>query len=116
MKYIRTKVRIYESADHYTSKEWIEANCGLLVKSNKNRNRDIFLRDYEITEQANTIEELCDEFVIETCSLSRNIVCSTLDIAEDMSVKGDNIYGAIWTDTGLKYVAKMNEKGELELL
>ena len=26
------------------------------------------------------------------------------------------VYGAIWTDTGLKYIAKMNEKGELELL
>ena len=26
------------------------------------------------------------------------------------------IYGAIWTDKGLKYVAKMNEEGELELL
>ena len=26
------------------------------------------------------------------------------------------IYGAIWTDKGLIYVAKMNEEGELELL
>jgi hypothetical protein len=26
------------------------------------------------------------------------------------------LYGAIWTDKGLIYVAKMNEKGELELL
>ena len=26
------------------------------------------------------------------------------------------IYGAIWTDKGLIYVAKMNDKGELELL
>lgn len=26
------------------------------------------------------------------------------------------IYGAIWTDKGLIYVAKINEKGELELL
>lgn len=26
------------------------------------------------------------------------------------------IYGAIWTDKGLIYVAKMNEKGEFELL
>ena len=30
--------------------------------------------------------------------------------------KGDNVYGAIWTDKGLIYVAKMNDKGELELL
>lgn len=26
------------------------------------------------------------------------------------------VYGAIWTDKGLIYVAKMNDKGELELL
>ena len=26
------------------------------------------------------------------------------------------IYGAIWTEWGLKYIAKMNSKGELELL
>lgn len=26
------------------------------------------------------------------------------------------VYGAIWTDKGLIYVAKMNNKGELELL
>ncbi len=26
------------------------------------------------------------------------------------------IYGAIWTEKGLTYVAKMNDEGELELL
>lgn len=26
------------------------------------------------------------------------------------------VYGAIWTEKGLIYIAKMNEKGELELL
>jgi hypothetical protein len=26
------------------------------------------------------------------------------------------IYGAVWTDEGLIYVAQMNKKGELELL
>ena len=29
---------------------------------------------------------------------------------------GCDLFGAIWTDKGLIYVAKMNEKGELELL
>ena len=28
----------------------------------------------------------------------------------------DRLRGAIWTDKGLIYVAKMNDKGELELL
>ena len=29
---------------------------------------------------------------------------------------GGTIKGAIWTDKGLIYVAKMNDKGELELI
>ncbi len=30
--------------------------------------------------------------------------------------EGITVYGAIWTEWGLKYVAKMNGKGEFELL
>lgn len=67
---------------------------------------------------ADTIEELCDEFVM-------------IDEENEHYIKQDNdihhirrkwaignykVYGAIWTDEGLIYVAKMNDKGELELL
>ena len=41
--------------------------------------------------------------------LSRNKVLKDLK-------KGITYYGACWTKTGLKYQAKMNDKGELELL
>lgn len=71
----------------------------------------------QIIKQADTIEELCDEFV-GVDSLGHYI------IHNDEYIKGASIvpleeisyYGAIWTEWGLKYVAKMNEKGELELL
>ncbi len=87
--------------------------------------------------QADTIEELCDEFV-----LIHTEYDNSKDIFEarssgtwlqhrgdnyysfgleqvrsgKMNIKGSTLYGAIWTEWGLKYVAKMNDKGELELL
>lgn len=36
-----------------------------------------------------------------------------IPVREDYLV---DVYGAIWTDKGLIYIAKMNDKGELELL
>ena len=65
-----------------------------------------------IVSQANTIEELCDCFSYD--------IETTRDFAVARSWKIHNlereIYGCIKTDKGLIYVAKMNEKGELELL
>ena len=64
-----------------------------------------------IVKQADTIEKLCDEFVFEETypsGLKRHI------ITEDVAVGTQ--FGAIWTDKGLIYVAKMNDNGELELL
>jgi hypothetical protein len=83
---------------------------------------------------ANTIEELCDEAVaVYPDGLHDN--CSVMHIVDNngfceavygcLSVSVDDlkkdyerweVYGAIWTDKGLIYVAKMNEKGELELI
>ena len=90
---------------------------------------------YSLSTKADTIEELCDVIVCneklfypltsyakgnhfnweEIISCSHNVCCSAdyKGNAEDLYFK---IYGAIWTDKGLIYVAKMNEKGELELL
>ena len=38
------------------------------------------------------------------------------ELQEDRFYPTDIFYGAIWTSKGLIYVAKMNEKGDLELL
>ena len=74
----------------------------------------------EIIEQANTIEELCDEFIVVSDNCEKPII-SALPFNElQLYAKGRTkyaiCYGAIWTDKGLIYVAKMNEKGELCLL
>jgi len=74
----------------------------------------------------NTIEELCDEFVIEYPDGEKDTL--NYDFANSLRSMGMEqynmelkhnwckLYGAIWTDKGLIYVAKMNDKGELELL
>lgn len=90
---------------------------------------------FDIVRQADTIEELCDVIVCneklfypltsnregnkfnweEIISCSHNVICNAdyKGKAEDLYF---NIYDAIWTDKGLIYVAKMNDKGEWELL
>lgn len=73
---------------------------------------DCYIPKDEIVAEAGTIEELCDEFVyiVDGCEPE---VSDELDL---MQTKSTIIYGAIWTDKGLIYVAKINEKGVLVLL
>jgi hypothetical protein len=67
----------------------------------------------DIIAQSDSIEKLCDEFVY-VSKEDGNHMFHMNGIPH--FTKLDDIYGAIWTKWGLKYVAKMNEKGELELL
>lgn len=113
MKYIRAKDKIEKVPDDYANKL---VECPNLII-------------------ADTIEELCDEFVAANvkCNYYRlTHICRekyyepkipmyyvgehTHDFVDNFINNGNEIYGAIWTDKGLIYVAKMNEKGELELL
>lgn len=72
---------------------------------------------------ADIIEELCDAFVKKSKEIGNDyfeIGKNALDIFDRKYHKEDlehyAYYGAIWTDKGLIYVVKMNDKGELELL
>ena len=70
-----------------------------------------------VKKKADTIEELCDEFVIIHKELNGNhTIHRAFWFAKDEFDSGNEVYGAIWTDKGLIYVAKMNIKGELELI
>lgn len=80
-----------------------------------------------ILKEANTIEELCDEFVIIFHTEEEGYEKPAIIYNEFPTFVMKNYllsnpetksicYGAIWADKGLVYVAKMNEKGELELL
>ena len=80
---------------------------------------------------ADTIEELCDELVVHNPNndpeyfpqwfVYRNDWKNVLNeksanFKKEHYEKEIEVYGAIWTDKGLTYVAKMNDEGKLELL
>lgn len=73
-----------------------------------------------VIKKTDTIEELCDNFVIEFSSDGVNqIIYPEFQWAkkEFLSNKKGTLYGAIRVaGKGLIYVAKMNEKGDLELI
>ena len=72
-------------------------------------------RNYTIMgDVADTIEELCDCFVFIDEGCYPEVLYE--DDLPIFPTKHMQFYGAIWTDKGLIYVAKMNDKGELELL
>lgn len=117
MKYIRTKNEIIDLSklDNFDINDrgditWYNdtEKCGHMI-------------EYEdIIKTADTIEELCDEFVIDGI-YGHQVIHSYKEMKEvefECIREGNyvEIYGAIWTDKGLIYVAKMNEKGDLELL
>ena len=77
---------------------------------------DVILKK-RVIKQSENLEELCDRFVVidkETKEVM-NIV-SFLEYAKLWAYCKYNIYGAIWTDFGLKYVVKLDDKGELVLI
>lgn len=58
------------------------------------------------------IEGLIDEYVRVRKDIHDFMVSSDMPTY----VKGCDIYGALWTDKGLIYIAKLNDKKEWELL
>ena len=120
MKYIRTKDGIYVCPPSYLITKIYETPKGLeplryadgTLEQVGDKYVSINDKDYKITDTniADTIEELCDEGV---CN---NSLIGFVDIRGFKLYKKYKCYGAIWTYKGLIYVAKMNDKGELELL
>lgn len=110
MKYIRTKDGIIDRdavLPHMVVDGYIDFNS---------RGR------FKIIKQADSIEELCDKFVWTDNEYSKGFICNIEFVknctkSHDVRLCGNSfIFGAIWTDKGLIYVAKMNAEGELELI
>ena len=76
------------------------------------------VRTSEIVKKADTIKELCDEFVaVVNDNPQQHQFMTPFDYyMRSLNPKDVSLYGAIWTDKGLIYIAKMNESGVLELL
>ena len=97
MKYIRTKDGIIEINPTLTN-EQIDISLG------------------ENTPRADTIEELCDCYLCFTKSGKNWIVTENYETAKLYAERDCEVNACILTDKRLIYVAKMNDKGELELL
>lgn len=78
---------------------------------------------FDPIKEADTIQELCDEFVYvgEKGNVVLGMSYMQMEDVKKYNVNKNQIFGAIWTkgkydEPILKSVAKMNDKGELELL
>ena len=116
--YIRTKDGIYEIDKNTKGTEdflWVKTNKANIVQC-------VWLNC--IINEADTIEGLCDQIVyngylyqvtlLNNCLIEDSFEELREPITDEMIKEG--IYGAIWTSKGLIYVAKMNDKGKLELI
>lgn len=111
MKYIRTEDGIYEiivETDNFATIE----KYGFYDFSNERGKHQYRLLKNKCR-VADTIEELCDEYVSEWAGTYKMITKKEIWY---YLTEGKTIYGAVWCEWGLKYVARMNLKGELELL
>lgn len=116
MRYIRTKDGIIKIDSE------IDSELPAMIRIHTEEGKVREYRGKEIIRQANSIEELCDG----VCAIEKNgklkvpyVGKTTQDLKAiiDLIDKDDyEVYGAIWTDKGLQFVAKINEKGEFELL
>ena len=80
--------------------------------------------------EADTIEDLCDRFVlidkneyrlpIRKEIVGKRFLAMLEEFTDRLKSRSDpskiNLYGAVWTEWGLRYVAKFNERGDGELL
>lgn len=103
MRYVRTKDGIFKV---------IRDDHPFYVNVEMKHTSGVMLHESVIEKSGNSIEELCD------CFVDYDKEDGGYLVTPDKPVRryGHEIYGAIWTDTGLKYVAKLGEKGKLELL
>lgn len=120
MKYIRTKNEIFERMFPDCETQRISFDHKTIEPAYYTINHD-WVAQKDVIKQADTIEELCDEFVYidEFFKREHRLAYSlenALALCKYHDVDITTLRGAIWTDKGLIYVAKMNEKGELELL
>lgn len=123
-KFIRTDKGIYELKENMTIEKGIYS---FFRKIYNTPEKHLFRNDKdlgEVVNQADTIDELCDLYIDEETQTifhkhngylinwRTNLVYSL----EGLTKEFHSVKGAIYTDNGLIYVAKLNDKGELELI
>lgn len=115
-RYIRTKDGVYE-VSHFNAYATHKRKGETLLEGYKTS----YIKNENIINQSENLAELCDEYVYvrNKPSLEKPLTSLIRDISIIDKVRkksNTTVYGCIWTSKGLIYVAKMNEKGEFELL
>ena len=115
MSFVKTKWRIIELSDTVQIDPTADESYKSLTLG------VYFISPKDIIQPGLTVKELCDEFVIDNKLIDIFDTCFQYQTNRGRfyyfdSLSDQTIYGAIWTPEGLKYVAKMNEKKEFELL
>jgi len=98
--------------------KYIRTKQGCIVDTTNMHSETLkWYQEVHLLKQADTIEELCDMFIYIQKREDKVFWWKIDDhfFTKEKSFDGQ-LFGAIWTDKGLIYVAKMNEKGEFELL
>ena len=120
MKYIRTKDgRILIAPNLYDNGGIVLCSEPPMYETRDAKNEWGCVFCHDVINQADTIEELGDIYVIvPKDGKSKPYTLNTLSGFDDIKdvLKRNDIYLSIWVDALLKPMAKMNEKGELELL
>ena len=131
MKYIRTKDGRISDLNKYENLIETETCYCVVNKEYKPNSRAITtmfrykfkINKTDVIKQADTIKELCDEFVVIGYYKNKPLQFDTLEEAQRFVYEKGcqdkdyiGIYGAIWTDKGLIYVAEMNDNEELTLI
>ena len=116
IRYIRTKDgKIYDT-EKYAYAWSTPQKIGLNISITES----LLIPKSLIEKQADAIEELCDEFVIYDIHKKKWLhftgLKSLVAYCDMNGLDKTMIKGAIWTDKGLIYVAKMNDEGNLELI
>lgn len=121
--YIRTTQGIFEYKSNMIIENAVYYLFGKLEKTNQ---KHLFRNDKdlgEIVKDADTIEELCDEIIIRHFNLPKPFLANEYQKKEILKDRQEaKEYGieevkfAIWVGMDLINVAKMNDKGELELI
>lgn len=117
MKYIRTKdsigTGIFEVQEEHFTKEQNKEQVLVEVTTKETMTNPVMrFIPKQIEKYADTIEELCDAFIVAYENGAR-IIYSDLEWAKEKTKRSlevgnkSVIYGAIWTDKGLIYVAEM---------
>lgn len=111
--YIRTKDGIYKVV---TAERGSDNKLLYIISTSKTENTTDWVHEADVISQSENLEELCDEFVVWLDENNCHFTTTNYLYIYQNRDKAKATFGAIWCEWGLKYVAKLDDKGDLVLI